>query len=68
MSALPPIADIRRHVWHVRFVPLADIPHLLFDKHLVGEQMPALQSISVAPVQKKETAVGPAASIDSTDV
>src|SRR5262245_42931777 len=25
MSALPPKADIRRHDWHVRFVPLTDI-------------------------------------------
>jgi hypothetical protein len=25
MSALPPIADIRRMSWHVRFVPRADI-------------------------------------------
>src|SRR5262249_51142049 len=24
MSALPPKADIERHVWHVRFVPKAD--------------------------------------------
>jgi hypothetical protein len=24
MSALPPIADIRRRGWHVRYVPLAD--------------------------------------------
>jgi hypothetical protein len=24
-SALPPIADIRRMSWHVRFVPIADI-------------------------------------------
>src|SRR5215813_6919469 len=25
MSALPPKADIERHDWHVRFVPLEDI-------------------------------------------
>jgi hypothetical protein len=25
MSAFPPIADIRRMSWHVRFVPTADI-------------------------------------------
>ena len=28
MSALPPIADIRRHECNVRFVPEADIPPL----------------------------------------
>jgi hypothetical protein len=33
MSALPPIADIRRTVSHVRFVPIADIAS--FD-HLIG--------------------------------
>ena len=27
-SALSPIADIRRMSWHVRFVPIADIPRL----------------------------------------
>ena len=26
-SALPPIADIRRMSWHVRFVPIADMHH-----------------------------------------
>ena len=28
MSALPPIADIQRMGWHVRFVPLADITEM----------------------------------------
>jgi hypothetical protein len=39
MSALPPKADIERHDWHVRFVPLSDICSAanctLFD-HLIG--------------------------------
>ena len=55
MSALTPKADMCSAPGDVRFVPLADIPHLLFDKHLVGEQVPALQSISVAPVQKRRS-------------
>ena len=36
-SALPPKADIKRHDWHVRFVPISDIARLL--NHLVGTRL-----------------------------
>jgi hypothetical protein len=37
MSALPLKADIRRHDWDVRFVPIADIGYRSLD-HLVGPE------------------------------
>ena len=36
MSALPPKADIRQRIEHVRLVPIADINHHLFSAVVIG--------------------------------
>ena len=36
MSALPPKADIAKHYWHVRFVPIADIVPLKIFRAEIG--------------------------------
>ena len=48
MSALPPIADMCSALAHVRFVPIADICHILLD-HLVAAVTKHLGCVGAAP-------------------
>ena len=51
-SALPPIADIQRMSWHVRFVPIADISGAVVDQLAYPTPIEACApaKISVRPI------------------